>query len=60
MNTCNKCHGRGFIEEIFIKDNRTHRVLKQCCDISAYSKEIQNRNCNVETLQEKINRLIGR
>lgn len=43
--SCTKCGGRGYIEDIILRD-RAHRfgqprtVLRQCCDLRAYSRRV--------------------
>lgn len=39
---CNRCGGKGYLEEEFAVSNSFSRIIKQCCDIAAYSKRVQD------------------
>jgi hypothetical protein len=41
--TCKRCGGRGFIETFHAGGASFTPSLQQCCDIAAYSKEVQRR-----------------
>ena len=58
--TCNRCNGKGFIESPHMISNGNYTSIKQCCDITAYSNEIQRRMSGVkESDEQTAKRLLG-
>lgn len=37
---CKKCGGKGYIESHYAKDARFQTIVRQCCDIAAYSRRV--------------------
>jgi hypothetical protein len=46
--TCARCHGRGYIEDVQIRNGGEWRILLQCCDIAAYSRAVSERKKHVD------------
>lgn len=40
MRNCTRCGGKGYLEEYYHRDDRMSPILRQCCDISAYSARV--------------------
>lgn len=38
---CPKCGGRGFLQEYYHYGAKARSIIKQCCDIKAYSRAVQ-------------------
>lgn len=63
---CGECHGAGFIEGSYMKDNQTHASItpcRACGNLAGYSSEIKRRfgdQLASETPQQRTNRILGR
>lgn len=38
---CGKCGGKGYLEEFYHYGANARPMIKQCCDIAAYSRRVQ-------------------
>lgn len=41
---CKKCEGKGYIEDIHLRGDENCALLRQCCDIAAYSRRVQEQH----------------
>lgn len=53
---CGKCGGKGYIEEWYHVSNSTKPLLRQCCDIAAYSRAVQLRTQSDEDAFKAVGR----
>lgn len=48
MKNCQRCGGKGYLEEFSRRNGGLWNILMQCCDIAAYTRAVQERKAVVE------------